>query len=114
MDFKINLQETLATRFEGARDEMMDIVNHGIAGGFDGFIYTYEINEFFNEYENEIEDYFYEMFGDSWLVDTGAADKASFSEMKCYLVYSLVEMYCNDKLEELEAEEMEEAEEMAV
>ena len=109
MDFKINLQETLATRFEGARDEMMDIVNHGIAGGFDGFIYTYEINEFFNEFENEIENYYYEMFGDAWLKDSGAADCDCMNSMRAHLVWGLVELWCNNELEE-----MEEAEEMVV
>ena len=110
MDFKYNLEETLIHRFDD-KDELMDIINHGIAGGFDGFIYTYEINEFFNEFEDEIENYFYEMFGDEWIKETGAADKVTFSEMKCYLVYSLVEMWCVDELEEMDEEEAE-AEEM--
>ena len=109
MDFKYDLQDTLTARFEGEWEEMMDIVKHGISGGFHGFIYTYEINEFFNEFEDEIENYFYEIFGDTWLKDTGAADKVSFSEMKCHLVYGLVEMWCNDKLEEMEEAMKEEA-----
>ena len=104
MNFKINLNETLACRFEGQRDEMMDIVNHGISGGFHGFIYTYEINEFFNEFENEIEDYYFDMFGSEWIKDSGAADCDGFDSMRCHLVYGLVEMWCNDKLEEMEVE----------
>ena len=106
MDFKYDLEQTLTYRFEGQRDEMMDIVNHGISGGFHGFIYTYEINEFFNEFEDDIENFFFNIFGDEWIKETGAADKVTFSEMKCYLVYSLVEMWCNDKLEELEEEKV--------
>ena len=101
MDFKYSLQETLETRFTD-RDEMEDICRHGIQGGFHGFIYTHEINEFFNEFENEIENYFYEIFGDRWLIETGAAEKSSFDEIRSYLVWSLVEMYCNDRLEDHE------------
>ena len=51
MDFKHTLNETLEARFTDV-DEMNDIVNHGIKGGFHGFIYTYEINEFFNEVQS--------------------------------------------------------------
>ena len=34
MDFKYDLQETLTARFEGEWEEMSDLVNHGISGGF--------------------------------------------------------------------------------
>ena len=103
MDFKYSLEETLEARFTD-RDEMEDICRHGIVGGFHGFIYTYEINEFFNEFENEIENYFYEMFGDRWLIESGAAEKNSLDEVRTYLVWSYVEMWCNCKLEEMEEE----------
>ena len=108
MELLHTLEETLVARFEGERDEMMDIMNHGISGGFNGFIYTYEINEFFNEFEDEIEDYFYEMFGDSWLVDSGAADKVTMNEVRCHLVWGLVEIWCGMTLDELEEEMLEE------
>ncbi len=101
MDFKYDLQDTLTARFEGEWTEVEDIVTHGISGGFHGFIYTHEINEFFNEFENEIEDYYFDMFGEAWLKDSGAADCDGFDSMKCHLVYGLVEMWCNDKWEEL-------------
>ncbi len=107
MDFKYTLEETLIHRFDD-KDELMDIVNHGCMSGFGGFIYTYEINEFFNEFENDIENYYYEMFGDSWLKDSGAADCDGFDSMRAHLVWGLVEMWCNDKLEEMEVEMSEE------
>ena len=103
MDFKSTLEETLVERFDD-RDEMMDIVNHGISGGFHDFIYTYEINEFFNEFESEIETYYYDIFGDSWLVDSGAAVETSLDGIRCHLVWGLVEMYCHGRLDELEEE----------
>ena len=100
MDFKHTLNETLEARFDDV-EEMNDIVNHGIQSGFHGFIYTYEINEFFNEFENEIEDYYYEIFGDSWLKESGAADKNNMNEVRAHLVWGLAEMHCADKLDQL-------------
>ena len=111
MDFKYTLEETLVERFEGERDEMMDIVNHGISGCFHGFIYTYEINEFFNKFEDEIENYYYEIFGDSWLVESGASSKVTMNEVRCHLVWGLVEMWCSMTLDEMEEEMMEEMKE---
>ena len=101
MDFKYDLQDTLTARFEGEWTEIEDIVTHGIRGGFSGFIYTYEINEFFNEFENEIEDYYFEIFGEAWLKDSGAADCDGFDSMRAHLVWGLVEMWCADKWDEL-------------
>ena len=49
---------------------MEDIVNHGANCGWHGFIYTYEINDFFNEFENEIEEYYWEIFGSTWMQDS--------------------------------------------
>ena len=105
MEFKYTLQETLEARFEGedGKSEMIDIYNHGITGGFHGFIYTYEIEKFFDEFENEIEDYFYDTLGSSWLNDcvTGG-NIQDISELKTYLVYSFVELWVSAKVEEEE------------
>ena len=105
MDFKYNLNETLKSRFdhEEGIGEMQDIVNHGIMGGFGGFIYTYEINEFYREFENELEDYFYEMFGDEWLTHC-TENCTSMDEVRARMVWSYVEMWCNDTLEAYEEE----------
>jgi len=46
-------------------DECKDVQIHGMTGGFSGFIYTSEINEFFDEHKNEIEDYLYMILGDN-------------------------------------------------
>ena len=107
MDFKSTLEETLVERFDD-RDEMMDITEHGMSSGFGGFIYTYEINEFFNEFENEIENYYYEIFGDSWLVDSNAAECDSMDAIRAHLVWGMCEMWCLGKLDELEEEMLEE------
>ena len=104
MDFKYSLNETLKVRFEGEYDEMQDIVNHGIMGGFSGFIYTWELNEFYHEFENELEDYYYEVFGDEWL--THVTDNCtSMNEVRARMVWGYVEMWCNDTLEAYEEEQ---------
>ena len=97
MKFYATLEETLAKRFDD-NDEVESIVNNGIIGGFNGFIYTYEINEFFNEFENEIENYFYEMFGDDWMKEiTSFKSFSSMDEMKAFMVWSVAEDFCNRK-----------------
>ena len=103
MEFKNTLEATLESRFTD-RDEMADVANHGAMSGFNGFIYTYEINEFFNEFENEIENYYYEIFGDSWIKESGAADCDGFDAMRAHLVWGLIELYCSDALDKEEDE----------
>ena len=49
LKFYPTLEETLARRFDDI-DECRDIMNHGADTGVSGFIYTYEINEFYNEF----------------------------------------------------------------
>jgi hypothetical protein len=100
MEFKYSLQETLEARFTD-RGEMEDICRHGIQGGFNGFIYTYEINEFFNEFENEIENYFYEVFDNNFIHELSDG-VTSLDELRAKMVWGLVEMWCNEKLEDLE------------
>ena len=103
MDFKYNLEETLIHRFDD-KDELMDIVEHGPDTGVSDFTYTYEINEFYNEFDDDIENYFYEVFGDAWLKDTGAADCCSLDEVRCHLVWMFLSHWCETRLEEMEVE----------
>ena len=111
MELLHTLEETLVARFEGERDEMMDITEHGIGGGFSGFIYTYEINEFFNKFEDEIETYYYDIFGSEWLKDSGAANCDCMDAIRCHLVWGLVEQWCGMTLDEMEEEMLEEMKE---
>ena len=104
MEFKYSLNKTLKSRFTD-RDEMEDISRHGINCGYSGFLYTHEINEFFNEFENEIEEYFYEMLGDTWLKESGAAECDSMDALRAHLVWALVETWVNQELEDLDNEE---------
>ena len=103
MDFKYTLQETLEARFDTKTEdgigEMQDIASHGADTGVHGFTYTHEINEFFNEFEDEIQDYYYEIFGDTWLTEL-SYNTSSFNELRARMVWGLIGMWCNDKIEE--------------
>ena len=101
MDFKYNLNETLKYRFRDARDEVIDIYNHGIQGGFHGFIYTWELNEFYREFESELEDYYYDMFGNEWLAHC-IDNCTSMDEVRARMVWGYVEMWCADRVEDEE------------
>ncbi len=54
------LFEALEDHFDDI-DDVKDIARYGLSGGKNGFIYTYEIREFFLKYEDEIEGLMHEM-----------------------------------------------------
>ena len=110
MDFKPTLNETLLVRFDD-KDEIQDIVDHGITAGYHGFIYTYELNEFFSEYEDELENYYWEIFGDNWISEFSSnTNSTSLDELRAKMIWGYVESWCQDTLEELEEEMLNEME----
>lgn len=50
------------TEFREVVQTAQDICDHGIAGGFSGFIYYSETEDFFNRHETRITDYFEDRF----------------------------------------------------
>ena len=50
----------LEERFDDI-EEVKDVARYGCSGGVSGFIYTYEVREFFFKYEDEIEGLMHEM-----------------------------------------------------
>lgn len=98
MKFYPTLIETLTKRFEPHTEdglsEIRDISNHGIMGGFNGFIYNYEINEFFNAFESEIEDHLEDLgYTISELVSD--SDYVDFQSMRNKAVWIVVESWCH-------------------
>ena len=96
------LKAALDERFDDI-EECKDIQEHGCASCAPyGFIYYYETRKFFNEYEEEIEDYFYNMFGDDWMkefvADKRVSDTATF---KNYCVWMIIELYCLGRVDSL-------------
>ena len=95
------LKAALDERFDDI-EECADIQRHGCAScAPSGFIYYYETRKFFNEYEEELEDYFYEIFGDDWMKqfvnDKTVTDTATF---KNYCVWLMIELYCLGRMDE--------------
>ena len=105
MKFYPTLDETLANRFEPGTDdgvaELRDIVNHGMSGGVSGFIYYHEINEFFNEFETEIEDIMFEIYGDGWLWDQ-AKETVNMQELRGTIVWAVVENWAFNALDRIQ------------
>ena len=105
MKFYPTLDETLSKRFEpGTEDgvaELRDIVNHGMSGGVGGFIYYYEINEFYNEFEREIEDVMFDTYGDTWLSEV-VGESENMQALRNTLVWSVVEYWAFSALQLVE------------
>ena len=97
MSFNDYLQE----RFEGVEgtDELRDITRHGMSGGVSGFIYSSELADLYDKYEDEIE---------QWLDDCGhmlhdLVDTNHFytmQELKEKSIWFFVEAWAHQEYEE--------------
>ena len=93
------LTDALNARFTDA-DEIKDVSNYGCAGGVNGFIYSTELCEFYDEYEGEIEDILDSL--DIRLHDLVDPDEFySIQELKEKAVWLAVEHYCHERAEQL-------------
>ena len=96
----------LEERFDDI-DEVRDIARHGMSGGFSGFIYSSELYEFYDKYEDDIEEYLYEMdIKPHELVDT--EEFYSIQELKEKSIWCCVELWANVKVCTLDDELSEE------
>ena len=91
------LFDALAERFDDM-DEIKDVAEYGCAAGVSGFIYSSELCEFFDKYEDEIEDEL-DTLGLTYadLVDT--TDFWTMQECKEKAVWCVVEMYCHQRVD---------------
>ena len=95
------LFDALNERFDDI-DEVKDIARHGMSGGFNGFIYTGEVRDFFLKYEDEIEGLMHEM-GVTYYDLTG--DRTQWiSDYILNAVWWAVEHWACDKVYTLENE----------
>ena len=89
--------DALAERFDDM-DEIKDVAEYGCAAGVNGFIYSTELAEFFDKYEDEIEDELdtYDLkYTD--LVDTSG--HYTMQTLKEAAVWCIVEMYCHQRVD---------------
>ena len=102
-NYVTTLQKTLDERFTDI-DEVRDIVNHGISCGFNGFLYSSELCEFFDEHEDDIEDILDGLGIElNQLVDD--PHRWTFQEMKEKSVWIVVENYCHQRIDEEDSED---------
>ena len=91
------MYDALAERFDDM-DEIKDVAEYGMASGVSGFIYSTEIAEFFDKYEDEIETELDTLgFTYSDLVDTD--EFWTMQELKEKAVWCIVEMYCHQRVD---------------
>ena len=100
------LTKALDERFDDI-DEVKDVANYGCDSGVSDFIYYSECREFFNEYEEEIEQELDQIYGDDWFQEIAnlpsIVDTITF---KNHCVWLIVEVYCQAKLEEHELDSL--------
>ena len=89
----------LDERFEDIT-EAKDVADHGCEGGVSGFIYYSETSKFFDEYQDEIEEQYQELFGDEYLkqILNTAGFIEDVTQLKNYMVWGAVSMYCTDRV----------------
>lgn len=97
------LTAALADRFTDP-DEIIDVANYGCSGGVSGFIYYKETNEFFDDFEDDIEDECFDILGDDYLAQL-AKCKDSIQGLKNKMVWFVVEAYCSRLVDLMEEEE---------
>ena len=89
--------DALAERFDDM-DEIKDVAEYGCSGGVSGFIYSTELAEFFDKYEDEIESEL-DVYGLKYedLLDT--SEFYTMQELKEKAVWCIVEMYCHNRVD---------------
>ena len=102
MEYKATLEETLKARFDD-NTEVHDISMHGMASGWSGFIYSSELYDFFERYEDEIEDVLYEAgFELSNIVKD--PKEWTFQELREKSVWIAVELWISQRFDEIQQE----------
>ena len=91
------MYDALAERFDDM-DEIKDVAEYGCAGGVSDFIYSTELAELFDKYEDEIESEL-DVYGLKYedLLDT--SEFYTMQELKEKAVWCIVEMYCHQRVD---------------
>ena len=95
-----DMGDYLCSRFDDPA-EIKDVANYGCSGGVSGFIYNAEIVEFFDHYEEQIEDVMYDA---GITYQDLVPDANNIMELKVKAVWFVVEDYCQHALNVLEDE----------
>jgi len=81
-------------------DTLRDIAEYGCSSGCaHDHIYYQQTFDFFMSYEDDIEDYFFNMLGDEWMSELGFMDSTSVREYVNKLVWYYIESIANQIVE---------------
>jgi hypothetical protein len=81
-------------------DTLREIAEYGCASCVaHDHIYYHQTWDFWLKYEDDIEDYFFNMLGDEWMSELGFMDSTSVREYVNKLVWSYVECIANQIVE---------------
>jgi hypothetical protein len=90
------LTAALSERFTDM-EEIKDVCKYGVEGGVSGFIYYKDTREFFEKFEDDIEDVCYDILGDDYLSQL-AKDETCVLGLINKMVWFTVEAYCHNML----------------
>ena len=105
------LTAALNDRFDDI-DEIRDIATHGCEGGVSGFIFYKETREFFEKYEDDIEDVCYDILGIDYLQQLSKGETCILGLINA-LVWFTVQAYCQTVVNERDTLHDEEMAELA-
>lgn len=95
-----DMGDYLCSRFDDPA-EIKDVANYGCSGGVSGFIYSTELAEFFDHYEDQIENVM-DDYGITY--QELVPDAQTMQQYKEAAVWFVVEDYCQQALNVLEDE----------
>ncbi len=111
MFYTERLTSALLERFDNM-DEIRDICSHGCESGVSGFIYYKDTREFFEEFEDDIEDDCYDILGIDYLSILSKGETCILGLINA-MVWFTVQAYCQAVVNERDTIHDQETEEMA-
>ena len=105
------LTAALADRFTDC-DEIRDVATHGCEGGVSGFIFYKDTRDFFEKYEDDIEDVCYDILGIDYLATLSKGETCILGLINA-MVWFTVQAYCQAVVTERDTIHDQEMAEMA-
>ena len=94
-------------------DELNDIVEHGCASGCaSNHIYYADTVSFFDQYSDDICDYITDAIGSEFLTETFDNNEGMLTGYKNDIVWTFIELYAMELIDNINNEELEEEEEV--
>ena len=94
-------------------EELNDIVEHGCASGCaSNHIYYADTVSFFDQYEHDICDYIADTIGIEFLTETFDNNEGSLTGYKNDIVWTFIELYAMELIDNIDNEELETSEEL--